>query len=372
MNAVALLAALAALAQHHDPEAAAEHSSVQERLAAERAALATLKEQQGSVLEVIDLIERRARRTEERAALLDRELKALRRRGELAERREWAARVLLDESVGRLTPRLRALYRVQRRSRLDVILSADDFSSLVWRSRALSTLLERDLELVRDTQRAVHFQQRSRSALERVQETVATRARQLAFERALSLQQQELLAVALTRVAADAQQSARLVRELEQADRRLLRMIDQLEAEADNSAFAAMKGRLPWPAAGLIEVGFGKVVNPRFNTVTFQKGLDIRARPGAPVKAVAPGRVVYANWLRGYGNLLIVDHGGGYHTIAAHLARFSAGVGANVEAGAELGAIGDTGSLKGPYLYFELRKNGIAVDPAGWLAPSAP
>lgn len=362
MNALLVLLALAAT----------EQSDIQERLAAERTALSALKEQQGSVLEVIDLIERRARRTEERAALLDRELKALRRRGELAERQESVSRVLLDESVERLTPRLRALYRLQRRSRLDVILSAEDFSSLVWRTRALSTVLERDLSLVRDTQRAVHFQQRSRRALERVQETVAARARQLAFERALSLQQQELLAVALTRVAADAQQSARLVRELEQAERRLTRMIDQLEADADRSTFGALKGRLPWPASGLIEVGFGRVINPRFNTVTFQKGLDIRAGQGVAVKAVAPGRVVYASWLRGYGNLLIVDHGGGYHTVAAHLARFSVGVGTDVDTGAELGAVGDTGSLKGPYLYFELRKNGIAVDPAGWLASSGP
>ena len=372
MSAILLSVAVIALGQRPDPESAAEHSGVQERLAAERAALATLKEQQGSVLEVIDLIERRTRRTEERAALLDRELGALRRRAELAGQQEQVARALLDESVERLSPRLRALYRLQRRSRLDVILSADDFSSLVWRTRALSTLLEKDLSLVRDTQRAVHFQQRSRRSLERVQETLAARGRQLAFERALSLQQQELLAVALTRVAADAQQSTRLVRELEQAERRLSRMIDQLEADADRSTFAGLKGRLPWPASGLIEIGFGKVVNPRFNTVTFQKGLDIRASSGSPIRAVAPGRVVYASWLRGYGNLVIVDHGGGYHTVLAHLARFAAAVGSEVEAGAELGAVGDTGSLKGPYLYFELRKNGIAVDPAGWLAASAP
>lgn len=369
MSGVALLLPLVLLAQAGDPDGAGEHATVQERLALERAALSSLKEQQGSVLEVIELIERRARRTEERSALLDRELEALRRRGQLAQQQESVARSTLEENVERLGPRLRALYRLQRRSRLDVILSATDFSSAVWRSRALSTLLERDLALVRQTQQAIHFQERSRRALERVQETVAGRARQLAFERTLSLRQQELLSVALTRVAMDAQQSARLVRELEQAERRLARMIDQFETQTDTSAFGALKGRLPWPTAGLIEVGFGKVVNPRFNTVTFQKGLDIRAQPGSPVKAVAPGRVVYASWLRGYGNLLIVDHGGGYHTLVAHLARFSAAPGAQLAGGDELGAVGDTGSLKGPYLYFEVRKNGIAVDPASWLGP---
>jgi septal ring factor EnvC (AmiA/AmiB activator) len=350
-----------------DLDPSAERDDVQDRLGLERAALATLRDREAIVLEVIDLVERRARQTEERAESLDRELAALRRQGDLARREEAVARALLDENVERLTPRLRALYRLQRRSRLDVILSANDFSSVVWRTRALSTLLEGDLAAVREAQRAIGFQQRSQRALERVQETVASRARQLAFERTLSAQQQELLSVVLTRVAADAQQSSRLVRELEHAERRLSRMIDDFDAAADRSAFAALKGKLAWPAPGHIEVGFGKVVNPRFNTVTFQKGLDIRARAGVPVRAVAPGRVVYAGWLRGYGNVVIVDHGGGYHTVVAHLARFSTEVGAQVEAGNQLGAVGDTGSLKGPYMYFEVRKNGIAVDPAAWL-----
>jgi septal ring factor EnvC (AmiA/AmiB activator) len=372
MSAIARVLPILLLATRPEADPAAQHAEVQDRLGVERAALATLRDRQASVLEVIDLIERRARETEERAQLLDRELTALRRRAELARGEQAVARAMLEESAERLEPRLRALYRVQRRSRLDVILSADDFSSAVWRTRALSTLLEGDFQICREAQRAMQFQQRSQRTVERVEEVVAARARQLAFERAVSAQQQQLLSGALTRVAADAQQSARLVHELEQAERRLSRMIDDFDATADASPFAALKGKLPWPAPGHIEVGFGKVVNPRFNTVTFQKGLDIRARPGAPVRAVAPGRVAYAGWLRGYGNLLVVDHGGGYHTVVAHLARFSASVGAQVGAGDELGAVGDTGSLKGPYVYFEVRKNGIAVDPAAWLGAAAP
>jgi septal ring factor EnvC (AmiA/AmiB activator) len=118
----------------------------------------------------------------------------------------------------------------------------------------------------------------------------------------------------------------------------------------------------------VVEVGFGKVVNPLFNTVTVQKGLDIRAPEGAPVRAVAAGTVVYAGWLRGYGNLLILDHGGGYHSLMAHLATLGPAPGAEVQAGEEVGTVGDTGSLKGAYLYFEIRKSGQAVDPGPWLA----
>jgi len=116
-----------------------------------------------------------------------------------------------------------------------------------------------------------------------------------------------------------------------------------------------------------VAVAFGKVVDPRFNTVTVQNGLDLSAPAGAPVHAVAPGRVVHAGWFKGYGNLVIVDHGDGFHTLVAHLASMRTAQGEDVEAGTVLGTVGDSGSLKGPYLYFELRKGGKPVDPAPWL-----
>jgi septal ring factor EnvC (AmiA/AmiB activator) len=110
------------------------------------------------------------------------------------------------------------------------------------------------------------------------------------------------------------------------------------------------------------------VVNPKFNTVTVQHGLDVEAPAGAPVVAVAAGRVVHAGWFKGYGNLLIVDHGEGYHTLVAHLATMQTAMGEDVAAGDVLGTVGDSGSLKGPYLYFELREKGRPVDPRPWLS----
>jgi murein hydrolase activator len=82
---------------------------------------------------------------------------------------------------------------------------------------------------------------------------------------------------------------------------------------------------------------------------------------------VADGKVVFSGWLRGYGNLIIVDHGDGYHTVVAHLGELERKVGEEVHGGDALGPLGDTGSLKGPYVYFELRHRGVAVDPQVWL-----
>lgn len=348
-------------------DVAAQQHEVQDRLVLERAALATLKDQQSSVLELIDFVEQRARVTEKRAAALQRELDGLRRHRARAERQEALSRQWMQAQLAELSPRLRAMYRVQRHSRLDVLLSARDFSSLVWRTRALSTLVERDMQMLRETQLAVAFQQESHRMLERVEASVRLRSAQLSAEQAQSLRQQELLGELLRQIAGDTSHAKRLVRELEAAERRLSRLVDAFESEVDVSPFAQLRGDLRWPTNGMIEVGFGKVVNPRFNTETFQKGLDLRAPAGSPVVAVAPGKVVFAGWLRGYGNLLIVDHGSGYHSLVAHLSGFSRAVGDAVETGELLGRVGDTGSLKGAYLYFEIRKNGVAIDPADWL-----
>lgn len=361
----AALAPRAVWAQAED--VVAQQHELQDRLAIERAALATLSDHQSSVLEIIDFVEKRARVSEQRAVALQRELDGLRRHLARAERQEALARTWMRSQLEELSPRLRAMYRVHRRSRLDVLLTARDFSSLIWRTRALSTLVERDLEMLRETRLAVAFQEESRRRLERVEASVRDRSAQLAAEQEQSLAQQELLGELLRRIAGDTSQAKRLVRELEAAERRLSRLVDEFESEVDSSPFAQLRGALRWPTNGMIEVGFGKVINPRFNTETFQKGLDLRAPAGSPVVAVAPGKVVFAGWLRGYGNLLIVDHGSSYHSLVAHLSGFTRAVGDNVEAGDLLGRVGDTGSLKGPYLYFEIRKNGVAIDPADWL-----
>jgi septal ring factor EnvC (AmiA/AmiB activator) len=101
--------------------------------------------------------------------------------------------------------------------------------------------------------------------------------------------------------------------------------------------------------------------------VVVQKGIDLRAPEGQEVRCVAAGRVAHSGWLRGYGNLLLVDHGAGYFSLYAHLATLERKAGEELKAGDRLGAVGDTGSLKGAYLYFELRHHGTPLNPAGWL-----
>jgi len=113
---------------------------------------------------------------------------------------------------------------------------------------------------------------------------------------------------------------------------------------------------------------FGPETHPKWGTTLLNNGIDIQSPQGTPVRAVAKGRVEYTNDdYAGYGQIVILNHGDGYYTLYAHLSSIQATQGTEVPAGQIIGRVGDTGSLKGSVLHFEVRKGGSALDPEQWL-----
>jgi len=162
------------------------------------------------------------------------------------------------------------------------------------------------------------------------------------------------------------------IAELEQAAAELNRLVSGLPAETPGSArvdVSKFRGLLDWPAAGALGDAFGTVIHPRFKTRVPHPGLDIEGDFGSPIRAVFGGQVVFAEWMRGYGLTVIVDHGGGVLSVYAHASAVLVETGEELLRGAKLATVGDTGSLRGHYLYFELRVDGKPVDPLRWLRP---
>lgn len=126
-------------------------------------------------------------------------------------------------------------------------------------------------------------------------------------------------------------------------------------------------GQLRFPADGPITSRFGSRVHPIFQTVRLHAGIDIGAGYGAPVRSAAAGTVVTAGTISGYGNAVVVDHGGGLATLYGHLSRIGVRTGAQVGAGQTIGAVGNTGNSTGPHLHFEVRVQGTPVDPMSYL-----
>lgn len=366
-------AALLAAALAADPRA--QLGTLEARRRAEEQAAALLREQERSVLGTLDEAEAALAEAVEayRGAEADRALAE----AALARARAEEARAAgdLDARLGALAPRLRARARMGRAGELGLLLASHDLAELVKRRFLFDRILGRDLALVSGAKAALAAREAARAAQEREAARVAALARDAAEKREVAEARREERETLLAALRTARTFHERAAREADVQARQLAEFVKNLPppragAGAALRGFATLRGRLPAPAPGPISVAFGRVVNPRFNTVTVQNGIDIAAPAGTPVRAIAPGRVVHAGWFKGYGNLVIVDHGEGYHTLVAHLASMRTAMGEDVEAGAVLGAVGDSGSLKGPYLYFEVRERGRPVDPRPWLAPA--
>ncbi|MBL9038836.1 MAG: peptidoglycan DD-metalloendopeptidase family protein [Archangium sp.] len=367
MTALALITAVVLLADATDVED--ERADVQERLDAERTAFDALKAQRQSVLTWLDTLERLSRESTARAQALERDVARLTAQVTAAKREGDALQVALREHERRLAPQVVALYRLQRHDTVASVLSAADFAALVKRDRALKTLVRRDVEAFDDVAISARHHRRLLRRIERFEASARTQAKALAVEHAVARSRLTRFNELVASLQAEQNTKSRVIAELEANERELAAMVAELSTATTASGFRSKKGHMPMPTTGLVEVGYGKVINPRFNTVTVQKGIDVRAAAGTPVVAVAQGTVAFAGWLKGYGNVVIVDHGSGYHSLYAHLASAAVEVGNAVEEGEQLGDVGDTGSLKGNYLYFEIRKQGQAVDPQPWLSP---
>ena len=167
---------------------------------------------------------------------------------------------------------------------------------------------------------------------------------------------------ALSQVQAE---KAAVEREVAQAKADAERVANQLRGGGNSGG--SRPGSLIRPCPGPLTSPFGPRVHPIFGVVKFHYGIDIGAPSGTPLKAAAAGRILSAGWIGGYGNTTIIDHGGGMATLYAHQSGFAAGAGQQVAAGQTIGYVGSTGNSTGPHLHFEVRINGRAVDPMGYL-----
>ena len=130
---------------------------------------------------------------------------------------------------------------------------------------------------------------------------------------------------------------------------------------------ALRPGRLAWPMDGLVSSGYGWRIHPILNRRIFHNGIDLRGATGTPVRAAGSGRVIMAQWWSGYGNSVVIQHGGDVTSIYAHLSRFGASLGRDVNEGEVIGYVGCTGLCTGPHLHFEVRESGAPVNPIKYL-----
>ena len=283
----------------------------------------------------------------------------------------------IDERRDAILARLRIQYMEGRLGHWKTLLASDSYGDFQRRLQYLSAVSERDYALMGTFRADVDQMQQAE------QQREIARVGMLAYKQSTekhltdikSLKKQKR--IYLTNITHEKESYERALQELERSASR----VDSLLRELENRRRAAMarppvagslprglKGLLPWPAEGDIVTFFGRQKHPTFNTYVQRKGIEIRTPEGSAIHAVMPGTVVYADWLKGYGLVIIIDHANGFFSLYAHASKILTVVGAQVTAGQAIGETGDTGMTGENTLYFELREGADPVDPLQWLS----
>ena len=147
---------------------------------------------------------------------------------------------------------------------------------------------------------------------------------------------------------------------------REIRIRQQQEALKTKS-FKALKGQLPWPSKGRVITKFGRQWNSKLKTTTENPGIDIKGQPGSPIRSVLGGVVTTITYIRGYGTTIIIDHGGGFYTVYSHVTNIQTTVDGQVRNGDIIAYMGDSGSINGSKLHFEIWGKGQKLNPEQWL-----
>jgi septal ring factor EnvC (AmiA/AmiB activator) len=278
-----------------------------------------------------------------------------------------AARAL-EKTRKDLETRLVALYKFGSVGGVTALYSARDFQSFSRRRLGLARVLAQDAQLFERHRSASVAWARSRDETQRLLAEIQAARKEIESRtervRRDSVERQNLVALLRSR----SEQEQRAAEELRQAAQRLEDAIESLPAGfLPPSGEGLAEGLVDWPVEGPVRLGFGRQVDPEFGTKTRRSGIEIAAAHGEPVRAVAAGRVLFAGWFRGYGQLVILDHGKDTVTVSGYLEEIAVEKGTLVSRGHQVGTVGETGSLSGPGLYFEIRRSGKPVDPMTWL-----
>lgn len=373
-SAVSLLLALSLLCLPSSLTAqeTPEHKlkKIQEELGEKKKKLGEIKRKETSVLGELDRtnsellgVKDDLREQEDELARTGREVAAVKKdmaelEARLGKRKDWMKR------------KLRAVHRYGNMGDAFLLIgSAENVSQLMRRLEYLSRLAKHENGIIEDFKadlRALFLKKESLNDLyarQKRQEDEIKKAEEGLQKK--KRQKEELLAS----VKKEKTSYEQLIREMEEASDKLMEMIKKADAEdmLVGGGFRGTKGHLGWPVTGELAVPYGKQKDKEYGTTVFRNGIHIKTSARAVARAVHRGKVVFAEWFKGYGKLVIVNHGDGYHSLYANLAEIFLRNGDIIKKDADIGRVGESVIVSAPSLYFEVRYKGKPLDPMQWL-----
>jgi septal ring factor EnvC (AmiA/AmiB activator) len=328
----------------------------------------------------ISLVDKLLRGLEKEENLLEQQIQ----QGEKSLTNHLSEKLILQN---RYAHRIVTYYKRGKMSNLDILLGSESMNQALYRYKYLKVMTEYDRKLYR---RLVKLILDITSQQAELKENYARKAESI---REQKIRKQELIRIKkrreknLASVQRDKNLLQRALEEKKLAASKLQSIIEDLERERERRLaelerqraltlartgsvvrFSSLQGKLIWPTNGMIVSKFGPYIHPVLKTVTENTGIDIKAPAGSDVRVVMDGLVTTITWLRGYGNTIIVDHGDGFYTVYTHVNDVFVDVNDYVSAGDIIAKVGDSGSLDGAKLHFEIWGNQQKLNPEKWLA----
>lgn len=323
------------------------------------------KQQEKQVNRQLAAIEAKLDATEVRLHGLETNVRAARADLQTAETRLSQATCSLSDRRDLVAERLVALYQEGNIRALEVLLQSTSFSDFSNRMYLVNEVISRDAEILGDLEAAQDRAAERRTAVAEHKQMLEALQQQEQRTRADALSKRQDTRRQKDAVLRDRRTWERALAELQADSNAIAAMLRRLQRRAPGSgqAVTPWKGNLASPIDGRITSGFGYRMHPILKARKMHTGVDIAASTGTPIHAAAGGVVVFSGRWGGYGNCIIIDHGGGLATLYGHCSRLAAGQGQRVNQGETVAYVGSTGLSTGPHLHFEVRRNGTPVEP---------
>lgn len=338
-----------------------------------------LQKEESGYLETLHKIEKLLRDTEKELQNIEKDLEFAHKEIKQGEEELIFEKGMLKEKTKLLESRLREIYKRRLTGYLEIIFNSESFSDFLTRFRYIKNILSLDAKVINDIRQQTKRIENNKMNLENREEILSLLKKEVEKEKEnieFSIKAKKSI---MNKIESQKEVYLKSLKELEQSSQEIKNIIERIykQQEEDSGKVSQKevpaitlkpkKGILALPVQGKLISKYGRHKNTDFNTYTFNSGIDISAPLGQVVHAAGSGEVIYTGSIKGYGQIIIIDHGGRVTTLYAHLSRILIDIGDKVKKGQLIGQVGDSGGVSSTRLHFEVRVEGKPTDPMNWL-----
>lgn len=352
---------------------------IEQRIKSIKDEINNLQKKESGYLETLHKIEKLLQDTGKELQTIERDLELAQKEIKQGEDELIFEKRTLKEKTKLLENRLRVIYKHRLTGYLEILFNSESFSDFLTRFRYIKNILSLDAKVINDIRQQMKKIEDNKMNLENREEILSLLKREVEKGKEnieFSIRAKKSI---INKINSQKEAYLKSLKELEQSSLEIKNIIERIYKQQEEDSektsrkevptitLKPKKGILALPIQGKLISGYGRQKNIEFNTYTFNSGIDISAPLGQVVRAAGSGEVIYTGNIKGYGQIIIIDHGGRITTLYAHLSKILIDIGDKVKKEQVIGQVGDSGGVSSTRLHFEVRVEGKPTDPMNWL-----